>query len=837
MEQNILDTTVEDQTGQRDALVVRVLAQSWGVQASENQTGAEVTSLDDSVAVVWKEARPVCIAPDLGCVMKLCAVYRTVLVFTTFSILALVLSACSRDPNVRKQKYFESGQHYFQQGKYREAAIEFSNAIQIDPGFVEAHYRLAQSYLKVQQWSPAYQELSRTIELQPENYAARDDLAKLLIAARDFEAGHEQTEWLLQKRPNDPQTYVAVSSLLGAKGNFAGAVQEMEKAIALAPNQSDFYLGLALLQVKNNQLDTAETNFRRAIQLDPNAVEPPFLLGSFYESRNRFSEAEQQFKNAIQLDRKDPNLRGALANLYLVEGKKEVAEEYARKSKLDFPNDSVGYRMLGDFYYTTDDLVKATAEYAVIFRDHPNDLDVKKNYIQLLILKGRMDEARVLDDEILAANPQDSDALIDRAQIQMQDDRLHEASSTLETVTKNDPQNSIGHYYLGVGLERMGSLERAETEWRDAARLRPDLLQAQRALAGVAMRKGDMVALEQAAEQIVRLEPASPDGYALRAVSNINRRFLIPAEQDVQQAIKVAPKSAVGYVQMGNLRLVQRKFSDAAQAYQAALDRDANSIDAVRGLVNTYVVQGQIDKAILIANTQIAKSPTSSGFYDLLGTVLFQNKKDWNGAEAAFRKSAELDRNNTGALIKLGEAQAASGHADLALATYKQSIKDHPREAGFYILMGQLYEARQDWKSAQNAYEKALELKPTDPIASNNLANVMLQTGGNIDVALSLAQAARRVLPDSSDVADTLGWIYYQKGAYESAISLLQEALKLRGKSNIPEDPGIHYHLGLAYEKAGKPGLARQQLEQVLKLDPNYSNAAEVKKQLAQLKS
>ena len=166
--------------------------------------------------------------------------------------------------------------------------------------------------------------------------------------------------------------------------------------------------------------------------------------------------------------------------------------------------------------------------------------------------------------------------------------------------------------------------------------------------------------------------------------------------------------------------------------------------------------------------------------------MLFHNKKDWNGAEAAFRKSAELDRNNPGALIKLGEVQAASGHADLALATYKQSIKDHPREAGFYILTGQLYEARQDWKSAQNAYEKALELKPTDPIASNNLANVMLQTGGNIDVALSLAQAARRVLPDSSDVADTLGWICTPKGAYESAISLLQEALKLRGKSNVP---------------------------------------------------
>jgi len=40
-------------------------------------------------------------------------------------VISLLFSACHRDPNVRKQKYFKSGQQYFEQGKYREAAIEF----------------------------------------------------------------------------------------------------------------------------------------------------------------------------------------------------------------------------------------------------------------------------------------------------------------------------------------------------------------------------------------------------------------------------------------------------------------------------------------------------------------------------------------------------------------------------------------------------------------------------------------------------------------------------------------------------------------------------------------
>jgi Tfp pilus assembly protein PilF len=41
----------------------------------------------------------------------------------------------------------------------------------------------------------------------------------------------------------------------------------------------------------------------------------------------------------------------------------------------------------------------------------------------------------------------------------------------------------------------------------------------------------------------------------------------------------------------------------------------------------------------------------------------------------------------------------------------------------------------------------------------------------------------------------------------------------------------------LAYERASKPALAKQHFERVLKIDPNYSDAADVKKQLAQLKS
>jgi tetratricopeptide (TPR) repeat protein len=241
--------------------------------------------------------------------------------------------------------------------------------------------------------------------------------------------------------------------------------------------------------------------------------------------------------------------------------------------------------------------------------------------------------------------------------------------------------------------------------------------------------------------------------------------------------------------------------------------------------MNTYFADKQPEKAIAAAHAQIAKSPNNANFYDLLGTALFNGKKDLPGAEAALRKAIELDKNNTDALEKLGKVQVEAGSADQALALYQQSIKDNPREVRFYILSGELYEAKKDWEHAKGMYQQALSISPDHPLASNNLAYVMLQEGGNVDVAMGLAQTARRGMPDSANAADTLGWAYYQKGIYQSAISQFQEALRLSEKHGGPDDADLHYHLGMAYEKDNKTALARQQLEKAVKLQPNHADA------------
>jgi tetratricopeptide (TPR) repeat protein len=766
--------------------------------------------------------------------VRLSSIWRPLL---ALSVIAVLLSACSLDPNVRKQKYFQSGQRYFEKGKYSEAAIEFSNAIKIDSGYADAHYQLAESYLRLQQRDRAYQELTRTLELRPDNYRARIELANVLLAGRNFQQAQEQADLLLQKRPNDPGVHALASSILAAQEKIPGAIAEMQKTIALDSSRWEPYLSLALLQLRNNELYAAEANFKKVIELNPKATQARVVLGTYYQSQKRYAEAEKQFRDGLALDPASLDPRKALARLYMAQGRRADAEQVLLEAKRDLPHSPDSYLALSDFYFITGDLDKSVAEYHALYLERPKDMQVKKKYIELLLETKHFAEARSLDDEILKANAKDDDALVYRSEMQIDTGDVNGAVQTLQTVLKNSPNNIQAHFALGIAFRKQGNLQHAESEWREALRLNPDFLDAERNIADAAMLQGDMNTLEDAANQMIRLQPGSADGYALLGVANINRKRYQQAEQDIRKAIAISPQSAIGYGQLGNLKLAQMQYAEAAKAYQDALDRNANSVDALRGLMSTYIAQKQADKAIAAATAQIGKAPNNSSFYFLLGGALFHNKRDLNGAETALEKAAALDNQNYDALIQLCQVRAEKGEIDQAIATGEQSLRANPRQPNLFTLMGNLYEAKSDWKRAEDAYQSALALNSQNPVASNDLARVMVRTGGNYDIALALAQTARRGLPDSPLVADTLGWIYYQKGVYPLAINFLEEALKIQDKFKVNDNPDIHYHLGLAYEKSDRPALARQQFDHVLKAFPNYHDAAAIKTELSRLKS
>jgi tetratricopeptide (TPR) repeat protein len=338
--------------------------------------------------------------------------------------------------------------------------------------------------------------------------------------------------------------------------------------------------------------------------------------------------------------------------------------------------------------------------------------------------------------------------------------------------------------------------------------------------------------LAQEADQIITLQPNAPDGYLLRGVAEIDRKNYAVADDYLKRSIEKEAINPSAYVQLGNLRAAQNQLPDAQKAYQQALEQDPNSADALGGVLNVYLKQQQPDKAFATLKAQVAKYPNNSAFHSMLGSLQQGQYKDLAAAESEYKRAVELDKNNTTALASLGMVQNERGNIDAALQTYLDAAKSNPNDIRFPVLAGGLYEKKKDWDSAKQMYQKALAVRPDDPLASNNLAYVMLQQGGNVEVAFQMAQTARRLLPNNPNTADTLGWAFYQRHVYTSAINLLKEAVKQE-----PDNALFNYHLGLAYAKGGQAAPARQQLERVKRLKPNSPEVDELQRTLAESKS
>ena len=79
---------------------------------------------------------------------------------------------------------------------------------------------------------------------------------------------------------------------------------------------------------------------------------------------------------------------------------------------------------------------------------------MKKTYIQLLITEHRFDEATQLNDSILKKTPQDPEALVLKAQIQIQQAAFDQAMLTLASSVEARSGQRDGAFPVGLGTAR-----------------------------------------------------------------------------------------------------------------------------------------------------------------------------------------------------------------------------------------------------------------------------------------------------------------------------------------------------------------------------------------------
>ena len=144
-----------------------------------------------------------------------------------------------------------------------------------------------------------------------------------------------------------------------------------------------------------------------------------------------------------------------------------------------------------------------------------------------------------------------------------------------------------------------------------------------------------------------------------------------------------------------------------------------------------------------------------------------------------------------------------------------QDLKGSSLRKSRQKLLGEIAKKTGDRTGAIAQYRAVLEVDHDSLVALNDLAYILSKDSP--DEALKYAQRAGELAPENAEVQDTLGWAYYRKGIYRSAIGYLKTAM------DKDSTPPHKYHLGLAYLKAGDPNLGQKMVDAALQADPTLA--------------
>lgn len=183
-------------------------------------------------------------------------------------------------------------------------------------------------------------------------------------------------------------------------------------------------------------------------------------------------------------------------------------------------------------------------------------------------------------------------------------------------------------------------------------------------------------------------------------------------------------------------------------------------------------------------------------------------------------------------LIDMGDILRAKERFKEAVVAYDRAFARIPKVGKRYWSLlysrGIALERSKDWPRAQADFLKALELQPDQPYVLNYLGYTWVERGQNLKRAQSMIEKAVAQRPRDGYIVDSLGWVLYRLKKYKAAVKNLERAVELR-----PEDPVINDHLGDAYWRVGRANEARFQWSRALSLKPDKDLIPAIEAKLA----
>jgi tetratricopeptide (TPR) repeat protein len=494
---------------------------------------------------------------------------------------------------------------------------------------------------------------------------------------------------------------------------------------------------------------------------------------------------------------------------------------------------------------------KGDPERAVFFLElaaarDPDSLFLIRELVVLYLQQSENEKALDIMQRILAAEPDNIDAMIMTATIMKSLQRDAEAIVIYEKVLKMDPERRniyhllgktyldggdmenafrlfeamserfhddyTGHYYLGQIYQAKEEPEKAETSFLKALEKAPYLVEPRLELIRIYEKTGQELKLITVYEEILTLYPDN-----------------IPTS-----------------IELGLLYHKNNRIESAEAIFSRMGRQSLEDPNIMRTLLQNLILQERDKDALIILKQMLAEVPENTEIQYMTG-VVYENLGDLDAAVQQFQTIATDTRYYPNAALHLAIIYYKQGDTDKGMEVleaamgivpetekiqiipylasfYKEKemidqaralvsagLEIEPDNPGLLYEMGVIYDRMGNTDAAMEQMTEVIRLDPDHADALNYIGYTYAEKGINLEEAERLIIKALSIKPENGYILDSLGWVYYQRGRFEEALIHLERAVEL-----VPEDPIILEHLGDLYMKLAQPGKAIKIYERAL---------------------
>lgn len=259
------------------------------------------------------------------------------------------------------------------------------------------------------------------------------------------------------------------------------------------------------------------------------------------------------------------------------------------------------------------------------------------------------------------------------------------------------------------------------------------------------------------------------------------------------------PSSPEMHNNLGRAHLRAGETARARREFEAALELDPRSADALLNLATLESLEGRTAQAERLARRALAVDPSSTAALAQLAD-LEREQGDLPEAIRLYREALALDRQPF-LYLGLGDVLQRAGRLDEAVEAFQAALELDPDLAVAYYDLGVTYGNQGRLDEAVDAYERALELAPEGLPAAKTLNNLgaLSQSQGDLATAETFFARAVAAAPDHLESRYNLAILRLGQGDVAEAVELLEEAAEL-----APNHEQVALALGNAYLAAGR---------------------------------